>query len=108
MSNLVSQAADAAQAVNDATRGGAFDKAVRHFVETLRRAPDQTPKGLPADTVEVLSRLGDQVVEAIETRLYMAGDRVSVQRDLAAAVYDVRKAVEEIHRWWRHFAGTPP
>jgi hypothetical protein len=99
---LLDSALGAAQAVRTAGGGGAFDRSVREFVEILRRIPDYPASALSTETTDVLIDQAEDVIRHIETRLAAGGDRMKIQRDLAEAVYDVRKALEDINIWRRH------
>ncbi len=99
LAHVRSAAADAIAAVERR----AFEKESDHFLEVLRRVPDHPPAEVSDADVQTLLGLVDQVVEAIEDRIASARDSGAVQQHLVKTVYASRAAMEEIHRWHRHF-----
>ncbi len=77
---------------------------MQEFVRVLKTVPDYRPFDLPKDAVAILARLAEQTIEQIERQIKQGSDRSSTQQDLAAAIYDIRAALEEADRWNRHYA----
>lgn len=103
-SDTSAAAMEVAQSVFEAKRGGRFNRAVQEFVGVLRTVPDCAPVEISAGMIQVLQHLAERVIQQIEHRLATGEDRRSLQRDLAEAVYDIRRALEEIDLWQRHYA----
>lgn len=87
----------------NARRGGAFVVSVERFVAFLGTIPDNKFSDLTESVVVTLRREADRVVDCIETRLEHGGDGSSVQQKLAASIYDVRRNMEQVELWFRHF-----
>ena len=98
-------AMDIAQTVFEQKRGRQFNRAVREFVRVLHTVPDCARDELSGGAIQVLRHLAERVIEQIEHRLASNEDRPSLQQELAAAVHDIRGALEEIDHWQRHYAG---
>src|SRR4051812_40994536 len=67
--NLVTRAADAANRIAGAARGGAFDSCVRDFVLIMRTVPDAAGAEWDRATVDRLEAIADDVVERVEERI---------------------------------------
>jgi len=96
-------AQEAAQAVSQANGGRNIKQAVKGFLHVLHAMPDARTGQLPGDTIQTVQALAERVIEHIEQHLYDTDEKHALQRDLARAVYDIREALEEIHRWQRHY-----
>lgn len=103
MPGLIADAVEALRRVEDASNGHALDTAVREFVGVVRTVPDYGASDLPAEAIPALSKLAEQVIEHIEKQIDKGSDRPAIQRDLAAAIYEIRAALEEADRWSRHY-----
>ena len=97
-------AMNVAQTVFAAKRSSQLNRAVREFVDVLRTIPDCAAGAVSAGSIQLLQHLGERVIEQVEQRLAEGADRERMQQELAAAVYDIRSALEEVDRWQRHFA----
>ena len=75
----------------------AFLSALEHFERMLALAPDYPPNCLTEADGQALGALADTVVTQVEERLDRHTDRPSVQRTLAASVYQIRRDVEMVH-----------
>jgi hypothetical protein len=100
---LMSEAQTAAHSLFPDAASAAFLKSVRDFVAALSRVPD-----CPADTfssVEIaqLSSAAERVILTIEARIESAQDRSGVRQQLAESIDDVRRELDEVSRWRRHF-----
>jgi hypothetical protein len=106
------QLAEAIAIVNglpDTRRGGAFVAGVERFVAFLGTIPDNKFSDVTESVVVTLRREADRLVDCIENRLELKGDRSSVQQKLASGVYDIRRNMEQIELWLRHYrAGSHP
>jgi len=106
------QLAEAIAIVNglpDTRRGGAFVAGVERFVAFLGTIPDNKFSDVTESVVVTLRREADRLVDCIENRLELSGDRSSVQQKLASSVYDIRRNMEQVELWRRHYgAGSHP
>jgi hypothetical protein len=82
----------------------AFTHKLAHVVSAIGAIPDSPPEGFTVDDMARLRELAEETVEAIEQRLEGGGDGEKVQQKLAGTVYEVRKRMEAVEVWFRHFA----
>ena len=92
----------AAEGLSSAS-GRTFLKLMREFVGALAHVPDFPAAEFTPLEIEQLSATAEQVIEAIERRLENSKDRVATQQELAESVYEIRREMEEITRWRRHY-----
>jgi hypothetical protein len=92
----------AAEGLSSAS-GRTFLKLMREFVGALAHVPDFPAAEFTPLEIEQLSATAEQVIEAIERRLEHSKDRVATQQELAESVYEIRREMEEITRWRRHY-----
>jgi len=92
----------AAEGLSSAS-GRTFLKLMREFVGALAHVPDFPAAEFTPIEIEQLSATAEQVIEAIERRLENSKDRVATQQELAESVYEIRREMEEITRWRRHY-----
>ena len=59
-------------------------------------SPNPSPSPAP-------SEIAEETVEAIERRLDSGGDGEKVQQQLAGTVYEVRRRMEAVEVWFRHY-----
>jgi hypothetical protein len=104
--DTVAKAAAFAETVRTAAHSGAFKKAVDGFVQVLAAVPDYAPAMFSDQAVGALLELSEQVIEQIEQRINTQQDGASVQQDIVEAVYDIRRELENIDTWRRHYRGT--
>ena len=90
------------QAVVTTTSGRAFMREVEHFIARLNALPQHPASELSAAQFELVSSLADQMIEQIEARIDEAKDGATVRRELAEAVYRIRREVETVYQWRRH------
>lgn len=102
IADVVTRAVDAVEKIAGAKRARTFDTAVQQVVRVLRTVPDGAVSEWSGEAGRRLRAIAHDVVERIERRLDGADDRGSVQQDLAAAIYDIRAAIGEADRWYRH------
>jgi hypothetical protein len=100
----IRQSAEAALANR---HGRSFIKAVRAFVAGLGLLPDAAPTECSRDTLMNIRDLANRVVDEIEDRLEDDDDSLATQRELAGAIYRIRRTLEEIDLWERHFLRPP-
>ena len=104
MPDALSDAMVLAEAVRTAKRHRPFVKAVHEFSGFLRHVPNSSPGSWSHESIKQLGDIADRVVEAIELQI-SASDSTEDQRDLAARIYSLRRSLEEINTWERHFLG---
>jgi hypothetical protein len=92
----------AAEGLSSAS-GRSFLKLLREFVGALAHVPDFPSAEFTPLEIEQLSATAEGVIEAIERRIEHGNDRVTTQRELAESVYEIRRELEEIARWRRHY-----
>ena len=94
MNLIVERAHSIVEDLSRARSRRAFLSALEHFEHIVALAPDYPRGTLDVSDVQALGALADTVVTQIEERLDHHTDRASVQRTLAAGVYQIRKDVE--------------
>ena len=104
--DVMAKAVEFSETIRTTKHGHAFEKAVKGFVQVLARVPDYSPAAFSDDAVGSLQDLSEQVFAQIEERINTHQDRASVQQDIVEAVYDIRRALENIDRWRRHSRGV--
>ena len=72
----------------------------------LRSVPDFGPRQLSPDARGALRTLAEAVIAPIEDRVSTADDPEGVQRTLVEAIYDIRRALEEMNIWRRRYTRT--
>jgi hypothetical protein len=92
----------AAEGLSSAS-GRTFLKLLRDFVGALAHVPDFPSAEFTPVEIEHLSATAERVIEAIERRIEAGNDRMTTQRELAEAVYEIRRELEEIAHWRRHY-----
>ena len=100
---MIRVAAEAAHGLSPDVSGKTFQKLTREFVSALAQVPDWPAADFTPVEIEQLSTTADDVIAMIEQRIEAGADRPAVQQDLAATIYDIRRNLEEISRWRRHF-----
>ena len=101
---ILTRAVEAADRIAAATRAREFESSVQDFVRVLRTVPDSAVVEWSDEASRWLRTMADEVVDQIEEHLDAGDRRAALERRLAAAIYDIRAAVEEADRWYRHDA----
>ena len=104
--DVMAKAVDLAETIRTAKHSHAFEKAVEGFVRVLATVPDFAPAAFSDDAVGSLQDLSEQVIAEIEQRVSTQHDSASVQQNIVEAVYDIRRALEDIDRRRRHSRGV--
>src|SRR5262245_8199134 len=86
--------------------GRSFITSIRAFIAALQRIPDGGPSDYQHEQLVAFLDLGERGIAEIEDRLEDEDDRPQTQRELVGAVYTIRRGLEDIHRWERHFLRT--
>jgi hypothetical protein len=92
----------AAEGLSSAS-GRTFLKLLRDFVGALAHVPDFPAAEFTPLEIEQLSATAEGVIEAIERRIEDGKDKVATQQELAESVYEIRRELEEIAHWRRHY-----
>jgi hypothetical protein len=100
---IVADAVDAAGRVRDAGHLRPFKRAVSDFVRVLGAVPDEGADTVSNDDVRVLLGLGQDVIDRIEARVTDTSSAADAQT-LVRAVYEIRRLLEEVSQWRRHYA----
>ena len=106
MNLIVERAHEVVEDVATARSRRAFVSALDHFERLLAMTPGYPPGAITAADSRALGALADTVIDHIEDRLGRHTDRLRVQRELAAKIYQIRSDVEHVHRSV-HGAGIP-
>ncbi len=101
MNLIVERAQQVAEDLAHARSRRAFLSALEHFERMLALGPDYPPGCLTEDDGAALGALADTVITHVEERLDHHTDRASVQRALAARIYQIRSDVENVHTFVR-------
>lgn len=97
MNLIVERAHDIVEDLAHARSRRAFLAALEHFERVLALAPDSPRGALSEADSRDLAALADTVIAHVEERLDRHTDRASVQRSLAAKIYQIRADVENVH-----------
>ena len=89
----------------DRRRGRAFAADVERCVAFLASIPDNKVADITEAVAMTLRHEADRLVEYVENRLERGGDGASVQQRLASSVYGVRRNMEQVEMWLRHYRG---
>ncbi len=103
MKNLLSLAARAAAQVRDADSVRTCIHAAAAFIDVLATVPDEAAGALSAGDTRTLERLAEEVIDSIEARIARTSREKDAQT-LASEVYEIRRQLEEVNRWRRHYA----
>lgn len=90
-------------AVAAATRGKAFDTSVQKFTEALATVPDHPHAEMSQASFDLVNGLAEQVIAHIERRIDEAEDKELLKEEMAESVYAIRRVLEEMFQWRRHF-----
>jgi hypothetical protein len=103
---LVAGASARSEAIRHARRRHTFESESLAFTRLLASAPDYSPRELGLNAMARLERLAEGVITQIERRVSLNEDSNAVQVRLVECVYDIRRELEEIDRWRRHYFGA--
>jgi hypothetical protein len=95
---------DAVSDVRDAVGRHPFEHAVSRFAQVLGCVPDTEPADVSVDEIGLLQTFSEEVIECIEVRVARATVCGPHEQMLISRLYEVRRLLEEIHRWRHHFA----
>jgi hypothetical protein len=100
---LMSDAQTAAHSLFPDAASPAFLKSVRDFVAALSRVPDCPPDTFSSVEVAQLSSASERVIGTIEARIESGQDASGIRQQLAESIDELRRELDEISRWRRHF-----
>jgi hypothetical protein len=81
-----------------------FTHRLAQIVAALGEIPDWRAHSVTAAELARLRELADETADAIERRIDSSADDLAVQQQLAGTIYEVRKRMEAVEVWVRHFA----
>ena len=105
--SFMSELDTAAQELRGEPSPGAFKRKLAHIVGILGTIPDSSPLHFTKDDLIRLRELAEETVEAVERRIESGGDDEKAQQQLAGTVYEIRRRMEAVEIWFRHFANEP-
>lgn len=104
--DLVDQLVEHSNGVAAASRGKAFETSVSKFTETLATVPDYPHAEMSQASFDLINGLAEQVIAHVERRIEESRDDESLKEQMAESVYAIRRVLEELFRWRRHFGRT--
>ena len=78
----------------------AFTHMLAHFVTAIGELPDSAPQDFTTESMVRLRELADEAVDAVERRIDSGGDNVGDQQQLAGTIYEIRRRMEMVERWF--------
>jgi hypothetical protein len=103
-SDLLKAASAAAHdVVTNTASGRVLRKLIRDFDDAVSRVPDVPATEFSPLEIEQLSSKVEHVIAAIERHIDADDDPVSARQEFAEVIDDVRRRLEEINRWRRHY-----
>ena len=106
--DAIAGAIDATTHIRYAVGRHPFGHAVNQFVQALGRVPDTAPADISVEEIGLLQTYSEEVIERIETRVARAAVCGPHEQMLISRLYNIRRLLEEIHRWRQHFATRRP
>lgn len=104
----LAEATDIVNGLSNARSGRAFVADVERFVAFLGSVPDNKASEITDSLVTSVGLVADQIVDRIENRIDSAKDKPAVRQRLASSIYDVRRNMEQLEQWHRHYRGAGP
>lgn len=102
-SDTIVRATELSETIRDEARRRPFEKALQRFVHLLAEVPHLPPGELSVAEVGVLRVLAESVIDRIEQRIAGDDETTGVQLELAGFVYEIRRQLENVDQWKRHF-----
>ena len=101
--DVIERTADLADRIQEAHRTGPLERLADEFAEVLQTFPDYPAMAFPSGFMDVVNAEAERVIGKIESWINKElADGEDAQR-LAEAVYRIRRALEEIDHWRRHY-----
>ena len=104
-SEIVTVASETMQALSQATSGRNFMKSIVKFIHALECVPDYSDAAFSNQEIVRLQQTAEQTIAAIELRIETGDDNGTVQLELARAIYELRRELEDVSRWRQHYLG---
>jgi hypothetical protein len=102
---IVTVASDTAQALSQSASGRIFTKSIKKILDALSCVPDYAHAAFSSEQIAQLQLNGEQTIAAIELRIETGDDNGTAQLEMARAIYELRRELEDIDRWRRHYLG---
>ena len=106
--DAIANTISAATHVRDAVGRRPFEHAVGEFTHILGQVPDARPSELSTHDIGLLQTLSEEVIELIETRVSRAAVCGPREQMLISRLYEIRRLLEEIDQWRRHYGTWTP
>jgi hypothetical protein len=100
---LKSASAAAHDVVTHTASSRSLRRLIRDFVDVLARVPDYPATEFSPLALEQLSSKAEHVIAAIERHIENSDDPNGARQEFAEAIDDVRRRIEELNRWRRHY-----
>jgi hypothetical protein len=104
-SEIVTIASETMQALSVAASGRVFMKSTTKLIDALSCVPDYSYAAFSSEEVVRLQQTAEQTIAAIELRIETGDDNATAQLELARAIYELRRELEDIGRWRQHYLG---
>ena len=101
--DVIASAVELSEAIRGAGRQHSFDKTVAGFVQLLATVPDYPATEFSQDGIGTLKATAEAVIISIEARIEKGEGSATDERHMAEGVYEIRRLLEEIDRWRRHY-----
>ena len=102
-SEIVTIVSETAQTLVQTESGRSFVKSITKIVDALSRVPDCSSTAFSSEEIARLQLAAEQAITAIEVRIETGDDNETVQLELARAIYELRRELEEVDRWRQHY-----
>jgi len=103
-SYIVTRTTWLAEQIQQAHGAAELDEDVSAFVEVLECFPDYPATTFSPASLQRVRNQAEGVIDAVERRVQTDPDNRRNQR-LVAHIYGIRRAVEEIDHWQKHYMG---
>ena len=102
-SEIVTIVSETAQTLVQTESGRNFVKSITKIVDALSRVPDCSSTAFSSEEIARLQSGAEQAISAIEVRIEAGDDNGTVQLELARAIYELRRELEDVDRWRQHY-----
>jgi hypothetical protein len=100
---IVTVASDTAAALSAADSGWRFVNSITKLIHALSCVPDYSSPVFSSEQIAKLESAGVQAIAAIEDRIETGDDAERIQLQMANAVYKLRRELEYVDSWRRHY-----
>jgi len=105
-SKLDADVAAAAAAVLAERGSRRLGRDVHAFIDLIATVPDHAPGEVSRESLNALRALAEEVISRIEDYLAQTDGRPRQAQELASSIYEIRKTLERVHYWEKHY--SPP